>query len=316
MGVLRDALRRKLRADPGVQVVRRQRRAVGHRAPDQAGGRHGARRRGAIRQGREAGLVRVVDAPEGPHPGGIVRGDVAVVEELSRALLHAARAALDLEVVGLTGARGLGVEARRRRQLRLRRLVEAGLLVVERLVGRRVEAPADAAAVHVEDVEHLRARVQDAELRRVAEVGARGRRRRIPERVAAVRLRIVGVLVEPVHERLGAVVDRTRAGAVGAGVLVDRRQRHAVLVIGSGVRLLVADLVPQQRVLAERLGRAGRADHGLPAGGVSGWPSAPSQVEPLGSTTSEPKRPCATARRLPGPGRSRCAPSSVGSSGT
>ena len=55
--VLRDALRRQLRADPGVQVGRRDRRAVGHRAPDQACRGHRVRQRRAIRQGGEAGLV-------------------------------------------------------------------------------------------------------------------------------------------------------------------------------------------------------------------------------------------------------------------
>ena len=184
-------------------------------------------------------------------------------------LLHAAGAALDLEVVGLAGARGLGVEARRGRQLRLRRLVEAGLLVVERLVGRRVEAPADAAAVHVEDVEHLRAGVHDAELRRIAQVGARGRRRRIAERVAAVGLRLVVVLVEPVHERLGAVVDGARAGAVGAGELVDRRQRHAVLVVGTDGGSTCSSPISCHSSAYSRnaLRRAGRADHRLPARG-------------------------------------------------
>ncbi len=65
-------------------------------------------------------------------------------------------------------------------------------------------------------------------------------------------------LVEPVDERLGAVVDATRAGPVGLGVRVDLRHR-AALAAADVVRL-VADLVETDHVLAERLALAGARD--------------------------------------------------------
>src|SRR2546423_2789732 len=141
-------------------------------------------------------------------------------------------------------------------------LVEASLAVVPGHVRARVEAPADGATVQVVEVEDFATRVEDAELGGIALVAARNDGGGIAERVRAIRLRLlVGIQVEAVHERLGAVVQTARAWAVGVRVRVDRRQTVAVLVED---RLgLVADVLVNLDVLAERgtgarRGRRGR----------------------------------------------------------
>ena len=195
-------------------------------------------------------------------------GDVAVVQEVARGLLHAARAALDLEVVRLAGADRLRVESLRGRQ-RDRRFVEAGVLVVVRLVGVRVGAPAIAAAVQVEDVEELRAGVHQADLRGIAQVAARHRRRRVAERVRVVGVRletIEAVDAEAVHERLAAVVERARCRPVrGRRRILDRERPRRIQGRGRDDELLVADLVVQQVALAERLLAVTGDDRGFPA---------------------------------------------------
>src|SRR5438270_7795178 len=153
-------------------------------------------------------------------------------------------------------------------------LVEACLAVVPGHVRARVEAPADRATVKVVDVEDFATRVDDAELGRIALVAFRNDGGRIAERVRAIRLRLlVGVQVEAVHERLGAVVQAARAGAVRVRVRINRGQRVVVIVEN---RLgLVADVLVDLDVLAEggtgaRRGRRGRrlaAGFGAGAGG-------------------------------------------------
>ena len=91
-------------------------------------------------------------------------GDVAVEQEVAGRLLDAAGAALDLEVVGLARADRLRVEPLRGRRVGRRVLVQAGVGVVVGRVGVRVEPPAVAAAVQVEDVELLAAGVHSRNL--------------------------------------------------------------------------------------------------------------------------------------------------------
>ena len=86
--------------------------------------------------GIRSGWQRVVRPPEGPHAGQVVVGDVAVPEEVARGLLDAAGAALDLEVVALARAGGLRVEPHARSTSGRPGLVQAGVVVVPRLVRR------------------------------------------------------------------------------------------------------------------------------------------------------------------------------------
>ena len=110
-------------------------------------------------------------------------------------------------------------------------------------------------------MEDFATRVDDAELGRIALVAFRNDGGRIAERVRAIRLRLlVGVQVEAVHERLGAVVQAARAGAVRVRVRINRGQRVVATVEN---RLgLVADVLVDLDVLAERSTRARRGRRG------------------------------------------------------
>ena len=202
-------------------------------------------------------------------------GDVAVEKEVAYRLLDAAGAALDLEVVGLARADRLRVQSLRRRQLRRWVLLQAGVGVVERRVADRVEAPAVTAAVQVEDVELLPADMNQPDLRRVGEVAAHDRRRRVAKRIRAVGVGLLlGVLEQAVPERLRPIVDGEGAGPVAAGDGVDQRLQCAAL--GRHGLAVVADLMEHQDGFAEgagggraqlvaRHGNPGRLDDGLPA---------------------------------------------------
>ena len=234
------------------------------------------RRERPVRQRDQVGLPRVVHPPEGPHARDVVLGDVTVVQEVARGLLDAAGSALDLEVVGLARADGLGVEALRGRPDGRRVLAQPGVGVVVGRVGHGVEAPAVAAAVQVEDVELLRTDVHDPDLGRVGEVAPHHRGRRLTEGVGAVGVALLlGEVEQPVAEGLAAVVEGELAGSVRAGGVVHQGELRAV---GGGQRLVVvAELVVQQDGLAETTGGrragghaghvdAGRLDDRLPAG--------------------------------------------------
>ena len=297
-----DALGRELGPDPVVEVVAGQLGPVGHGPAEQPGGVDPAGWRLAVGQDGEVGLPGVVDPPEAPHAAHVVLGDVAVPEEVTGRLLDPAGAALHLQVVGLAGAERLGVEPAGGRQLGLGLLVEPGVGVVVGLVGHRVEAPAVAAAVQVVDVQHLGAGVDQAELGRVAEVAPRDRGGRVAEGVGGVAVRLLrGRLVEPVHERLGAVVDGPRARPVGVGVRVDGRQ--LVPVGGADVLVLGADLVEQQGRLAEGL-LGGWGDGRLPARGQRAGPAGAGvvgvEVDRAGRLHHQgPEQPVADRRPVP-----------------
>ena len=103
----RHAGRRQLRPDPPVDVPPGEDGAIGHRPakqPDRIDGSRGCR---SVGQRPEPWLCRVVDTPECPHARDVVACDVAVEEKVAGRLLHAACAALDLEVVRLAGPEGL-----------------------------------------------------------------------------------------------------------------------------------------------------------------------------------------------------------------
>ncbi len=112
-------------------------------------------------------------------------------------------------------------------------------------------------------MEHLGTSVHDAELGRVTQVTLGDDRRRVTEHRRGVRVGLlVGLEAEPVVERLRTVVEPAAARTVGLGDRIDRRQGLVVLV--EDAVLLVADLVQDLDVLAERRG-VGRPDDGLPA---------------------------------------------------
>ena len=65
----------------------------------------------AVGQDSQVRLQRVEHAPEAPHARHVVLDHVAVEQELASQLLHAARTALDLQVVRLAGPERLRVGA-------------------------------------------------------------------------------------------------------------------------------------------------------------------------------------------------------------
>src|SRR5438270_10162392 len=229
------ALRRNLWPDPLIQRRRREHRIAVERLAQQAG-RVDANGDRAIQvvlrsvgQRGQVRLKRVEHAPEAPHTRDVVLDDVAVEQELACQLLDAAGATFDLEVVTLAWPKSLRVGAIGS-SVGDGGLVEASLGVVPRRVGLGVEPPANAAAVQVEDVEDLTARVEDAELHRVAEVAVRRDGGRVAEGIRAVGLRLLlRREAEAVQERLGAIVHRPRAGSIRFGEGVHARQRAAAL---------------------------------------------------------------------------------------
>ena len=196
-------LRWDLRLNPVLQVRRRVNCCAVEGLTDKRTRIDRVRRGLAVGKRGEVALVGVVGAPEAPHSRDVVLRNVAVVEEVASGLLNAARAALDLKIKALARCLGLRVKPAGLGTLLLRRFVETGVLVVERAVSLRVQAPANTAAVQVVDVQHLAARVEDADLGGVAQVATRHWCRRVAERERVVGERLAAVLCcEAIHERL------------------------------------------------------------------------------------------------------------------
>ena len=277
-----DALRRELaldqafQGDLGTRVGQPGLRDNGLASDDLADQAGRVDRGGLGRPARHPGQVRlggVEDPDEAHHARVIVSGDVAVVQEVARGLLAAAGPALGFQVVGLARLDRLRVEpdrvlGDRRELLQPARDVGVG--------GPGVADPADAAAVLMEDVAHLRAGVDQADLVGVAHVEIRLRRGHVAVGVRAVVLRLIrdeaGVLLGDLAlvEALAAVVDRLAARPVGVGELVHHGQlatsrgdpgRRLDFTLGgvagdAGLLVdlpvpFVADLVEEQRELAE-----------------------------------------------------------------
>ena len=212
----------------------------------------------AVRQLPQVGLQGVEHAPQPPHAGDVVLGDVAVIREVADGVLGTSGAVVEVGVEHLARPDRLRVEHDALLgAVAARLLEEAGVAVVEVGVGRRVQVPVQATTVQVVDVVHLRPAVHDPQLHGVGHVGPGHRYSRLTEGVRVVRQRLLLALRhgQPVHEWLRPVVDGPRPRPVRAGERVDEGQLVAVAV-GDDVPL-VPDLVEDRGVVTEGLrGRA------------------------------------------------------------
>src|SRR5581483_10975595 len=151
----------------------------------------------------------------------------------------------------------------------------------------RASRPPNRAAVRMVAVEHLRAAVHQAELRRISHVRARDRRRRIAERVAAVAHRLVfeaEVLVLHVHiidaERFAAIIQRAAAWTVGIGQRIALGKELALLI--DRAECLITDFMVDQHELPEiRTGAV--SDDRLPPAGLRSGIATTDRLEILGA---------------------------------
>ena len=133
----------------------------------------------------------------------------------------------------------------------------------------RAPRPANAPAMRVVGMEHLRTAVHNPPLDRIAQVRPRQRRRDIAEGIGAVGQGLVlepEILMLEMHlinaERFAAVVQRAAAWTIGVGQRIPLGQEIALLV--DRPEGFVTDFVIEDHVLAEIRARA-VVNHHLPA---------------------------------------------------
>ena len=200
-------------------------------------------------------------------------GDVAVEQEVPSQPLTQPGPAFRFQVQGLGGADHFHVHAVRFGPDH--RILHGPVLTGiphGHLRSPRAALPANGAAMRMVGMEHFRSAVHDAELRRIPQITARNRRRRIAERIGTV---CHGFIFEPeifvlhVHvvdaERFAAIVQRSRPRTIGVRQRVALRQEVAVLV--HRTKRFITHLMINQHEFAKIRTRA-VLDHRLPPASV------------------------------------------------
>src|SRR5262245_47542779 len=199
--------------------------------------------------------------------------DVAVEEEVSGQLLAKTGSALGLQIERLRRSDHFDIDAIRlgTNDRILHRSVPRCRPQIHVIDRPRAPRPANGSTVRMVTVEYFRSAMDEAELRRIANVGPWDRRRRVAKCVRAVAHRLVfktEILVLHVHivnaERLAAVVDRAASWTIRVGQRIALRKEVALLV--EGAERFVSDFMVEQHELAEiRTGAV--LDHDLPTAG-------------------------------------------------